>query len=160
MRKILTPQQYSQTLDELNEIRPLQVSDIVKPSIDIGVCNSFADSDNKSVLGKLAKCTQHGSLLKKKPLGYAQFEQIGVNRLEIETIETISFSQPVKEVLVKVIILNNVLVFHWCADNYLVSLMNLNSVGIYYLHLKGSSFDIYYHVGYEGQMTFIALGFY
>lgn len=160
MPKLLTPLQYSPTLDELNDIRPLQTDKIVKPSIDIGVCNELADSNQKAALGQLARCTKQGHLLIKNSLVSTEYELKEYSYVDRETIETITFSQPVKEVMVDVKMNAATILFWWCSSNYLISIKDLNAIGKYYLNFRGLSFDVYLHQPFLPALMFDVYGFY
>ena len=160
MRKIVTPQQYSQTLDELNKIRPLQVVDIVKQSVDIGVCNSFADSGDKSVLGKLVRCTQHGSEIIHRLNSDENYELKEFPTPTSTGLINHSFAQPVKCLLVYVYELLEFVTFYWVDSTGLIFIQKLETLGTILLPFKGTEFYTKVSSLPPGKVSFNLYGFY
>lgn len=160
MPKLLTPLQYSPTLDELNDIRPLQTDNIVKPSIDIAVCNELVDSDKKATLGRLIRCTKQSHLLIKNSLVSTEYEGKPYTYVNQEMVLTITFSQLVREVMVHTKMAAGTILFYWCSSNYLISIKDLKSIGKHYLNFRGLSFDVYLHQPLLPALIFDVYGFY
>jgi hypothetical protein len=70
MPKLLTPVQYENTLDELNGVRPLELADEVKLTLDIPILNVNPVSQKRPAIGKLLRCNQRGALLQDGEKGY------------------------------------------------------------------------------------------
>ena len=142
MRKLRTPLQYESALDELNKIRPLQVSDIVKPSICMPVCNRYADSDSKASDGVFVKGTHQGHILIKNSPIPTQYELQQYNVLISTEYANIEFAQPVKRVVVNMLDISLVTEVYWCVPNNPIMLQDLEVLGTHLLNFIGTKFSI------------------
>lgn len=143
MTKIISPQQYGPILDELNRIRPLKLTDTVRPSIDIGVCNALASSDKKSLLGRFVRGTHQGSVLVKNIKELTQYELIQINQLSSTAVIDIEFAQRVFRVVVNYkedATTNN---FCWCVPVNHVEIQPMYTEGIYQLNFVGTMMSFY-----------------
>lgn len=160
MRKLRTPLQYESMLDELNEIRPLQVSDIVRQSICMPVCNRLAKSISKASDGVFVKGTQHGHILTKnvKELTQYQSEQRAIGAGQHNLI--FDFSQPVYKVIiyVQVLIKVNRLYWGWVGSEF--AIQDINSLGTHHINFVGDSICINTAIGVGGLINITVYGFY
>ena len=95
MSKLLTPTQYEDILGELNNVRPLDLSDEVKLSLDIPLFNLNTPDTDKPVVGKLVRCDNYGALLKENSENYRNVEVKEVFIVTVDTLSSVTFSQVV-----------------------------------------------------------------
>ncbi len=74
--KLLTPVQYEPTLEELNAVRPLELSDEVGISIDMVALDAGDEADKSSIIGRFMRCTQHGAILANSNVKYDNVEAV------------------------------------------------------------------------------------
>lgn len=160
MQKLLTPQQYESTLDELNEIRPLQVSDIVKQFISMPVCNRYANSESKASDGVFVKSTHHGHILNHKHRVLTQYQKVVIFRTAGEHNIENTFNQRVYRVLINTKVLDNVNRLYWGRLGSVFSIQDYNSIGIHQVNLIGDYICINASIAAEGFVNFDLYGFY
>lgn len=78
MPRLATPLQYEPSIEGLNDIRPLQLADEGKIVIPMPVLCQNPPTKDKPAVGRFARCSQQGALLKSMPEGvknylYTQF---------------------------------------------------------------------------------------
>lgn len=97
MRKLITPVQYESALDELNALRPLQLRDESKILVPYPVL--CKDSDTRSVIGMLARCSPQGALLRHTDKDYSAWQPIMGNFSYFVSNIAITFAQRVSRVI-------------------------------------------------------------
>ncbi len=75
MPKLATPIQYEDSLDELNQLRPMSLTDEGKIELAIPTLNVNPVDSGRPVIGKLLRCNQVGSLVGNSSIGYSNVEQ-------------------------------------------------------------------------------------
>lgn len=103
MPKLLTPRQYEKPLEDINEIRPLQLADEIQHKIEIAVCNKLPVSTKKAATGMLMKGTQQGALLAKFNKDYTIADPIRLELNYLTPTGCVSFVQKVSFVVYDVI---------------------------------------------------------
>jgi len=101
MRKLRTPLQYGYALEELNDLRPLQVDDKVKQVISIPTLNELAYTSKKSAFGRLVKGTQQGGEIIHHNHKLVEYESVFHTISELEYKWFITYTQTVYKVVVK-----------------------------------------------------------
>jgi len=141
MPKLLTPQQYENSLDELNELRPLQLADETQHKIDIAVCDKLPVSSKKAVAGMLIKGTQQGSLLVRFDKDYPNYEVRQPNISYIHKKDLVSFAQKVSFVLSVVVNSYGLTDLWWTDSSYNIILKELSITDPTFIEFSGT--DLY-----------------
>ena len=76
MPKLATPVQYEPTLEGLNEIRPLQLADESKIVVSYPALCQNPPTKDRPAVGKLARCSEQGALLKSLPVWCDKYETL------------------------------------------------------------------------------------
>ncbi len=118
MIKLATPTQYEQSIGVFNEIRPLKLADECKTHIVYPVCNVKSDDKNSSAIGKLARCSGAGSLLKSKNVYYDNYERIALTFLAGIPKQSLTFAQKVFTVFAVTGYANYVASTWWTSPDY------------------------------------------
>lgn len=160
MRKLRTPLQYESMLAELNEIRPLQVSDLVKQSICMPVCNRHAESISKASDGVFVKGTQHGHILTKNSPNPTEYELKQYDLVGNTEIIEVVFSQKVSKVICNAISLSFVMDLSWCVPVTHEEIQDFNVMGIHQVNFVGTILYMFVDVPPFGQAIFDLYGFY
>ncbi len=95
MRKLITPVLYDGSLDGLNEVRPLDLADEVKVSLDVPILNVNPVNNSKLALGRLLRCTKDGALLTKNHNSFENVEERRLIITEEAITEVIEWSQKI-----------------------------------------------------------------
>lgn len=143
MPKLLTPQQYENSLDELNELRPLQIADEVKRQIDIPVCNKLPVSTKKAVSGLLTKGTQQGALLTELNTDYTAYEKISQYFSDGSEQHCVTFAQEVNGVLCVQTTLFEYIEAWWTNSTYALQIMAISLIVPTYLPFIGTDLYVY-----------------
>lgn len=160
MQKILTPTQYEPALDRLNVLRPLQVKERVRSTLNIPLLNQLPVESKKSVTGRLVKCTQQGGTIIRPPQGFTQ-SQVFYFGFE-EGVESASetFGQTVYGLFLRVYDVNGVWGLLLSDSTYVITYWSTDVVGCYYIPFVGKTFYLYWVSG-AGAYAFVdAYGFY
>lgn len=160
MQKLLTPTQYESALDRLNDIRPLQLAERIRPAISIPVLNSLPVESKKSISGVLAKGTQHGSLLNSMPVWADNTIETTLDITEAVPNVHYQFPIRVKGVLVTFMELAGGGGIDWSDKDFTAIIMDLCHTLFKFLPFVGT--DIYFKSsGYGGyEFEIILIGFY
>jgi len=130
MPKLITPVQYEPTLDELNEVRPLQLADEVKSVISSPALNLNPVSHGRPVFGKLSRCNNQGALLTNGNSGYENYEAFSLPVYWHPTQHySITFSQKVKRVFLLPTMFWFDPALKWTDPSYLITIKELNPNG-------------------------------
>lgn len=160
MPKLATPVQYEPALEGLNDIRPLQLAEESKVVIPYPVLCQNPPSKDKPAVGKLARCSQQGALLKSEPVWADNYSEI---RLDIsEAVPNIHYAFPVRVqgVLASYLIFVGGGGINWCDKDFVIDYRSLVIISYRFLPFVGT--DIYFMSdGYGGyELGLHLLGFY
>lgn len=114
MPKLATPVEYEPTLEELNTVRPLQLADEGKIVIPYPVLCKNPPTKDRPAVGKLARCTQQGALLK---VGNAPFTLVESGSDTVTNVDWLfhyTFTQKVYGVVIRATYVPPALNFWWC----------------------------------------------
>lgn len=118
MLKLATPIQYEPSLEGLNVLRPLQLADEVKTELALPVlCVNPIDKTHPAT-GKLARCSEMGSLLKSKSVFYDEYEKIPLTFYNGYENQTLTFKQKVFQVFAHTEFYNFTASTWWCDPSY------------------------------------------
>lgn len=160
MRKLLTPLQYSSTLDELNELRPLQVDDKVKQVIGVPIHNELAIANAKGVRGLLSKGTQQGGAIIHHNHKLDNYEELNYVKSEILNSWSVSFSQRVYKVVIqhsKTVACN---FFEWRNPTYTVTIQSLVIDGVSVCNFVGDIMYLWLDALFPNDNNIDVYGFY
>ncbi len=102
MITLATPSQYEASLEGLNKLRPLKLADKCKTELTYSVlCVNPVEKDRPAI-GKLARCSGDGALLKTKNVSYDNVELKTTVFTDVDTTRVITFSQKVFQVFARV----------------------------------------------------------
>lgn len=101
MPKLMTPIQYEPSLEGLNAVRPLQLLDEGKSIISYPVLCKNAPSEGRPAIGKFARCSQQGALLKKSNTLFHNLESNFFPISENTPLEHYIFQQKVYKVTIR-----------------------------------------------------------
>lgn len=100
MQRLATPTQYEPALEGLNDIRPLQLVEDSKIVVAYPVLCKNPPTIDKPAVGKLARCTQQGTLVRHKVNGLTAYEYIEQEFPVNGGNQQIAFSQKVSYISV------------------------------------------------------------
>ena len=118
MLKLATPIQYEDSLDELNTIRPLSLTDEGKIELVIPILNVNPVSSGRPVIGKLLRCNQVGSLVGNSSIGYSNVQELSHIFSTPPRTWLCQFSQVVSVVVLRGTILVGSPVTWWSDSTY------------------------------------------
>lgn len=100
MIKLATPILYENALNGLNQLRPLQLKDKSRLTLDYSVLCNNPVGINKPIIGRLARCTEQGAISKKVLQGFSTYELFSFILNGSNPQQHIGFSGYVKGVLI------------------------------------------------------------
>lgn len=104
MPKLATPVQYEPSLEGLNDIRPLQLADEGKIVVPCPALCQNPPTKDRPAIGRLARCTQQGALVKYNSRLYTAYET-GFKPISFYgSLVSHTFAKRVKGVIAKAII--------------------------------------------------------
>lgn len=118
MPKLITPVQYEPSLEGLNVLRPLSVPDEGKTLISYPVLCQNLPSEGRPGVGKLARCTQQGALLKSNKVFADKIYERNVPLTHSSPHRMITFPSVVYGVLVKRNPSSKPVKIYWRDNNY------------------------------------------
>jgi len=138
MIKLSTPVQYEDSLDELNIVRPMELTDEVKTILDIPVVNAKPVDTGCSAIGKLLRCNESGSLLTNGRVNFQDTESFTEMFFGMApSITLIEFSQVVSGVILSITMLMEDEKLAWC-DSTGVVLVEYDARGNYPIAFYGT----------------------
>ena len=160
MPKLITPVQYEPSVDELNEIVPLYMGDEVQQAINLSVLNANPVSENRPVIGKLARCNQYGGLLKyNDKRSFDNYELIAVDIPERNYV-LYEFAQKVEIVLWTFTSGAKESLLDWCSSGGIYTFKNLSLTGSTWLEFIGTKLYLRGDSGISGYIRGELRGFY
>lgn len=160
MPKLITPVQFEPSLEGLNIVRPLIMPDECKTIISYPVLCQNLPSEGKPGVGKLARCTQSGALLRDNS---ELPDKVYDVELEIsENGEEISYTFPTK--VVGVIAQwedeADVIDFWWCSSDYSVLFVELRRNDFVFLPFSGKTIHFFVDSSDGWDIELRLIGFY
>lgn len=143
MLKLATPVQYEPSLEGLNILRPLQLTEESKTVISYPVLCKNPPSKDKPAIGKLARCSQQGAMPKSMPVWA---NKTGGDTLEFELpVRTHHITFPVKVLGVNALYLEWVMTSHcyWCFPDFTTPIIEIGQINHMFLPFIGT--DIYFY---------------
>jgi len=101
MVKVATPILYESSLGELNRVRPLQLSEKSRFSLDLPVLCKNPVGTDRPIIGKLARCDERGALLRNTGNSFKNYQIENLNLYYWYDHAQITFSQKIFGVLIK-----------------------------------------------------------
>ena len=160
MLKVGTPILYESALDELNRVRPLQLSDRIKLALDYPVLCSNPVGVGSPAIGKLARCDEQGALLKRSLNSSTNYEKIDAILSPANRRGCFVFSQKVNYVELQITQLLGGRYLYWCNSNYSVAYNYYNANGLYFIPFKGQVMYFLYNYIAGANCIFSLYGFY
>lgn len=160
MAKLATPVQYESVLEGLNALRPLQLVEPIRRTVDVPILNSLPIESVKSAAGTLAKGTQQGAILNKNIYELTEYEKIEYNSAGIAGNINIEFAQTVKHIAINMRQKAGSNPFYWCIPLSNVMLRDITELGMHQLEFVGTKMWFYQNALPFHTLIFNAYGFY
>lgn len=160
MPKLITPVQFEPSLDGLNIVRPLIMPDEGKTVISYPVLCKNLPSEGKPGVGKLARCTQDGALLRDN-LEFASNRYYGALSLSgLSPCRTFTFPMRVKAVSVLPVTEEPAATFYWCSSDCSNNYKQLSDTVYTFLSFVGTVMQFKMVGGTEEETYILIYGFY
>ncbi|MBA7474041.1 hypothetical protein ES707_09388 [subsurface metagenome] len=152
MPKLATPVQYESALEGLNDIRPLQLAEESKIVIPYPVLCKNPPSKGRPAVGKLARCSEQGALLKSNILLLDKLYTFFVHIHEYNTLISVMFPNRVYGVAARYNQIEKASTTYWSSDTGVAHIDRLVADKYIFLPFIGK---IIYFKGY-GSVGWIA----
>lgn len=137
MIKIASPVQYESSLDELNRVRPLNLSVQSKLSLDYPVLCKNPVGVGQPAISRLLGCNEQGALLRNKGNSFHNYQLVlATLTYELDWCE-IDFSQKVFAVILSFTATGTWRNLFLTASIYSVRLRTFTQVGTYFIYFTG-----------------------
>lgn len=161
MPKLATPVQYEPTLEGLNDIRPLQLADEGKIVIPMPALCQNPPTKDRPAIGRLARCSQQGALLKHRVNDLQTYEIFGGQFNFFDADQHFTYSQKVSSVVCYMGGYHNIVDAYWSSPSYTEKIQDITLTGTTVFCFSGV--DLYIHTSFVdvfGYIWLFFLGFY
>jgi hypothetical protein len=160
MVKVATPILYESSLDELNRVRPLKLSDRNRLSFGLPVLSKNPVGTGRPIIGKFARCDNNSALLRNAGNSFKNFESYIIRFTSDEDKQCFTFAHNVFGILLQVVYILLYDELDWCNSNYSYSFYEITKVGNYFLPFKGKVLYMDASVDGDNDIWAYLFGFY
>lgn len=158
--KLITPVQYEPVLDDLNQIRPLQLQDDVQRVISLPVVNTNPANNPNNARGKFLRCSQQGVILGTHNYNSYDYEEIEKYIIDDFSDYLITFSQLVKFVQVEIRQMADSGYLRWRTLYPSRLIIIYENTGFYYWPYRGTQLNVRINGTGNGGTQVFFRGFY
>lgn len=160
MPKLITPVQFEPSLDGLNIVRPLIMPDECKTIISYPVLCQNLPSEGKPGVGKLARCTQAGALLRDNTEFGDKIYNGSLALSGLSPCRAFVFPMKVAGVSVLAVTEETAATFYWCSPDCVNNYKQVSETAYTFLSFVGTNMR-FKGVGLTEEETYLLIkGFY